>query len=359
MGEDYEELAKATLDARFSYCGLEHPLLSLLYEKALENMLASKTGAAAPAASSSCLCIDDPALPKLPDESELKEISQFDPMELIKQDGQLPPLPAVLYELQRVVQDELSDAETVAKVVRSDAGLSTFLLRLVNSAFYSFPARIDTITRAVAMVGTRPLYLLSVGMLFQDLINAVPKSSLDIARFWRHSIAVGLAAQEIWREMGHKEDERLFTAGLLHDIGKLALACLLPKAADFAKHIALKSRKAPTFEVERELLGFDHSRFGGMLLRKWNMPASLAMPVLWHHHPQSAAHYKEPVVVHLADVIANSMGITVVPGSVVSKLDAGAWEMTGLSLEKVEPILDSVARRLFDVCQIFGVQTKK
>ena len=359
MADNYEELAKTTLDARFAYCGLDHPLLSLLYKKTFNNLLNQKAMGTTVSTQSLCQFVDDITLPKLPDESSLKEISQLDPMELIKQDGQLPPLPAVLYELQRVVQDELSDAETVAKVVRSDAGLSTFLLRLVNSAFYSFPARIDTITRAVAMVGTRPLYLLSVGILFQDLINAVPKNSLNIASFWRHSIAVGLAAQEIWREMGHKEDERLFTAGLLHDIGKLALACLLPRATDLHQHILVKCRKVPPCEIERELLGFDHSRFGGMLLRKWNMPASLAMPVLWHHQPQSAAHYKEPIVVHLADIIATAMGITVVPGSVVPKLDAGVWEMVGLNLETIDYIVDSVSKRMMDVCQIFGVQAKK
>ena len=356
MSNSYEEKVKAVLDARFAYCGLEHPLLGALYEKALEDLLKQEANGVSGASLE--ICRDSVALPELPGTSGLKEVRQIDLMELMNIDGHLPPLPAVLYELQRIVQDETADADTVARVVRSDAGLSTFLLRLVNSAFYSFPVRIDTIPRAVTMVGIRPLYMLSMGMLFQDLVNAVPANSINIAEFWRHSIAVGLTAQEIWRAMGHKEGESLFTAGLLHDIGKLALACLLPDSPALYQQLLIRSRKLPACETERELVGFDHARFGGMLLRKWNMPSSLTMPVFWHHQPQSAAHYKEPMVVHLADIIAIAMGVSSIPGSVVPKLDAGAWEMTGLSEEIVKSIVNGVSSSLQDVCHTFGVYAK-
>ncbi len=359
MSNSCKWTAKALLDARFHYCGLEHPLLGALYEKALEGLPGQKADGipGGPAE----ICRDGfvlPEQPGQPDESGLQELKQIDLMELIRLDGQLPPLPAVLYELQRVVQDETASAAAVAGVVRSDAGLSTFLLRLVNSAFYSFPVRIDTIPRAVSMVGIRPLYMLSMGMLFQDMAKALPKNSINIDEFWRHSIAVGLAAQEIWQAMGYKEGESLFTAGLLHDIGKLALACLLPNSPALRQHILTRSRKLPACEIEHELLGFDHARFGGMLLRKWNMPSTLAMPVFWHHQPHSAAHYKEPVVVHLADIIVTAMGVGAVPGCVVPKLEAGAWEMTGLSEEIVKSIVDVVSSSLQDVCNIFGVHAK-
>lgn len=348
----HEDLAIAVIDARFAYCGQEHPLMSLLYKKALSSLLRDGINAKSGGGAS----LDVSSLSEVPGESSLNEIN---PMELLNKDGQLPPLPTVLNELQRVIQDESSDIEAVATVVRSDTGLSAFLLRLVNSAFYSFPTRIDTITRAVSIVGIRPLYTLATGMLFQDMVNAVPKGTMSTENFWRHSIAVGLAAQELWREMGYKEDERLFTAGLLHDIGKLALACLLPKETDFHQQLLVRSRIKPPCEVEKELLGFDHSRFGGMLLRKWNMPSSLIHPVLRHHQPQAAAHGKEIVVIHLADVMINAMGITTVPGSVVPKLDVGAWEMLGLNLNKMDEFMDLVIVRLHDVCQSFDVQPEK
>ena len=347
MLEINEELARLTVDSRFSYCGQDHPFLATLHGIAVTRLLNSLKAAN----EENKIQLLPP--PVVGNEDELPRINPVDPMDLIKKEGQLPPLPAVLIELQKVVQDEKSSAEDVAKVVRNDAGLSTFLLRLVNSAFYSFPARVDTVSRAVTMVGVRPLYLLSMGLLFQDMIRAIPKDSLVIANFWQHSIATGLAAQEIWKQMGQKEEERLFTGGLLHDIGILAMGCMLPHVQDLYKHLNIKVRRVPMHDVEKELLGFDHARFGAMLLRKWNMPASLAMPVLWHHHPQGAAHYKEPIVVHLADIVASSLGHSPISGEVVPKLDPAAWELSGLNQDQVLKIVDAVENRLHEVSAVF------
>ena len=347
MLEINEELARLTVDSRFSYCGQDHPFLTTLHNLAVTRLLSSLQ--AAEGNDKSQFLVP----PATGNEDELPAITPIDPMDMIKKEGQLPPLPAVLLELQKVVQNEKSSAEDVAKVVRNDAGLSTFLLRLVNSAFYSFPARVDTVSRAVAMVGVRPLYLLSMGLLFQDMIRSIPKDSLSISNFWQHSIATGLAAQEIWKQMGQKEEERLFTGGLLHDIGKLAMACMLPHVQDVYKYLDINVRRIPMHEAEKELLGFDHARFGAMLLRKWNMPASLAMPVLWHHHPQGAAHYKEPIVVHLADIVANALGYSCIPGEVIPKLDGSAWEISGLNQDHVQIIVEAVENRLHEVTAVF------
>ena len=351
MLEINEELARLTVDSRFSYCGQNHPFLATLHELAVTRLLNSlqeaeekdKTQLLVP--------------PAMGNEAELPKIHPIDPMDLIKKEGQLPPLPAVLLELQKVVQNETSNSDDVAKIVRSDAGLSTFLLRLVNSAFYSFPARVDTVSRAVTMVGVRPLYLLSMGLLFQDMIRAIPKNSLIIANFWQHSIATGLAAQEIWKQMGQREEERLFTGGLLHDIGILAMACMLPDVQNLYKHLDIKVRRMPMHDAEKELLGFDHARFGAMLLRKWNMPASLAMPVLWHHQPQGAMHYKEPIVVHLADLVANALGYSAIPGEVMPSLDPSAWEISGLNQNNVLKVVEAVESRLDEVSAVFIEQS--
>ena len=349
MLEINEELAKLTVNSRFSYCGQGHPFLATLHSLAVTRLLNSLQAAGENEQGNPAQLIPPPP----GNENSLPKITPMDPMDLVKKEGQLPPFPAVLIELQKVVQNEKSSAEDVAKVVRNDAGLSTFLLRLVNSAFYSFPARVDTVSRAVTMVGVRPLYLLSMGLLFHDMITAIPKNSLNITAFWQHSIATGLAAQEIWKQMGQKEEERLFTGGLLHDIGKLAIACMLPDVEDVYKHLNIKVRRMPMHEAERELLGFDHARFGGMLLRKWNMPASLAMPVLWHHQPQGAAHYKEPIVVHLADIVANALGHSTIPGEVVPRLDASAWEISGLNHDQVLKIVEAVENRLSEASSLF------
>lgn len=272
-----------------------------------------------------------------------------DPTSLLEGDVVLPALPQVVVELQRVLGDPESSADDVAGVIRCDAGLSAFLLRLVNSAFYSFPSQIETISRAVALVGMRQLGSLALGASILDMFKAAKTPGMNVETFWKHGLAVGGIAQGLARRVGLPEPEHHFVCGLLHDVGRVLLHAECPALEDKALTLA-RTRCVPLYEAEARVAGFDHARLGGMLLRKWNFPFSLTMGVLCHHIPEKSERFVEPHVVHVADVMANALGICAAPGGFVPPLSDAAWRRAGIDvsdLQRVEAELGPTLEELF------------
>ncbi len=291
-------------------------------------------------------------LPAAEIKERLAELPRLDIARMLRDDAQLPPMPQVLEELRHITADERVSAAAIGEVVLKDAGLSAFLLRLVNSPFYSFSSRVDTVSRAVSLIGIKPLYSLALGFVFSEIITRAPKNMPGLDSLWKHSIAVGIAAQTIWEvQEGGKDSERLFVAGLLHDVGKLALMCL---AKEHARLIYGQAENdAVMHELEDKVLGFNHAKLGGLLLKKWNMPAPLITAVHWHHNPHHAAHYKEPAVVHLAGLLADSLGLSARPGSPVPALGRHSASPYPLKPETLEVTAGALAERLEQIHATF------
>ena len=333
---------EARLAARFARCGLDDPLLQQLFElaKAWPDRVGVPAGDSAPT----------------PAESELRDalaqLPRLDVAGLLRDDPQLPPMPQVLEELRQITADERAGLEDIGAVVRKDAGLSSFLLRLVNSAFYSFSAKVDTVSRAVGIIGVKPLYSLALGFVFSEIISRAPKNMPGLDGLWRHSLAVGLAAQTLWEvQEGPDGGERLFVAGLLHDMGKLVLMCVAPEQARLLYGNAASD--TVMHELEDELLGFNHAKLGGLLLKKWNMPASLAAAAHWHHNPQHAAHYKEPLAINLADMLVTALGLGMRPDSPVPPLIRHGAANYTFKPEALDRAAEALALRLDDVYAAF------
>ena len=241
---------------------------------------------------------------------------------------------------------DASDAG-VGVVLAEDPGLAAWLLKLVNSPFFGFSVKVDTVTRAVALLGVDQIKTLAIGGMLQNLMVRMPSGILNLDDFWRHSIATALAAQTIWKVMGREESERLFVAGLLHDCGLLALAYTAP---DVAKSLfaACRASNKPRYLVEQELVSFDHARLGGMLLHRWNMPLSLVMSVLRHHQVESPERYTEAAVVHLADIVAFAVaGVT--EDDLVPPLDPAVWNVLNLSTANITFVADTITEKLSDM----------
>lgn len=282
-----------------------------------------------------------------PDEvkTALTEFPHLDINRFLRDDAQLPPMPQALEELRQITENSTASLEAIGAVVLKDSGLSAFLLRMVNSAFYSFSSRVDTVSRAVGIIGVKPLYSLALGFVFSEIMARLPKDMPGLDRLWRHNLAVGIAAQTIWEAQEGKEGgERLFVAGLLHDVGKLALICEAPEQAHILYNQSGKD--VPVYDLEDATLGFNHAKAGALLLKKWNMPAPLISAVQWHHNPYHAAHYKEPAVVHLADIAVHALGLGTRPGSPVPAPARHGATPYPLNAGTLDLVADSLDRRL-------------
>jgi HD-like signal output (HDOD) protein len=244
----------------------------------------------------------------------------------------LPALPASVARLTRVLDDPASSARDVSLALGADQSLAGKVLQIVNSPFYGFPRRVETLDHAVAILGYRPIReLVLVTCLFQEIDQRNGSSSLDRKRLWRHALGTGAAAKTLSKSTGRHSEESVFLAGLLHDIGKVLLDVCLRE--DYAAVVELaRQENLLIIEAEERLLGTTHAEFGYWLAEEWNLPLSLTSAVLHHHEPSRAKdHYMLVCLVHLGDVMARAMEIGYGGDELIPAIDRQAWAALNLT----------------------------
>ncbi len=255
---------------------------------------------------------------------------ELDPLKVVGRNTTLSTLPFIFWQLNEIIKKPDSSARDIAEVISKDTSLSARLLKIVNSAFYGFPHRIDTLSRAVAIVGTKQLSTLALGINIITQFKDIPQDLVEMHSFWRHSIACGLLARILASYKGVRNTERLFVAGLLHDIGRLVLFNDSPVNSRRAMSGA-RYENGLLHHIEMRTMGFDHSGLGALLLRKWKLPVSLETSVRYHHRPSESRHPLEPAIVHLSDMVTNALRIGSSGESLVPPLDPAAWDALDLS----------------------------
>jgi putative nucleotidyltransferase with HDIG domain len=271
---------------------------------------------------------------------------------LVDEATDLASLPTIFMEISEVISDPRSSAVHVANVISKDVNLSAKLLRLVNSAYYSFPYKIDTISRAVTIIGSRQLSTLALGASVLKAFRGIPEDLVDMESFWKHSITCGITARMIASHKKILNTERLFVAGLLHDIGKIILYQRVP---DLAFEMFLRARQIPRLfrSVEREDLGYDHADLGGAVLEKWNLPQLLTQTVSYHHTPLSSPHPTEASIINLSDILTNALELGNSGECLVPPLIPGLWDSLGLEKEILSRIIPLVERQVEETIKLF------
>jgi len=279
--------------------------------------------------------------------------------EQLSANARLVSLPDVYIRLKTVLDNPHSNLADVAEVVGNDPAMTARLLRIVNSAYFGLGSEIDTISRAVGLLGTQEVHDLvlatSVAQSFEGMSNEV----MDMQRFWRKSVTCAITGRELAALCNVLDGERLFVAGLLRDIGHLLIYQYAAQKAQQAIELA-KVQGAPLYKAERALLGTDYARVGADLMRQWQLPPSLWEPTQCHIEPSKSHEYALfTSLVHIAAQLAEENdqepGIEVT----LAGVSAHAWEVTGLSpdqcagiREKVDAQVTSVIRLIFPSLKI-------
>jgi len=264
----------------------------------------------------------------------------------------IPSLPEIFIRVNEVVNNPRSSLEDVGKVISEDTGLTARLLKIVNSAFYGFPSHIETISRAVTIVGTQQLRDLALATSVIRLFSGIPHDLLDMESFWRHSVACGITARILATFRRESNVERFFVAGILHDIGRLILC--LQKSEEMRDILKQVRQGANTVRVvEFDVLGFDHTTVGGALIQAWKLPASLEEVVLCHHAPLQASRYPvEAAVIHVADIFSHAMQLGHSGECWVPPLEGKAWDRLGLPVSILSSTIDQIDRQYYDTVQM-------
>ncbi|MBW2340904.1 MAG: HDOD domain-containing protein [Deltaproteobacteria bacterium] len=342
------EEVKNLTGERFQHADLEHPPVRELYRLCCLRRARGRSGITL----RENLGPHDTAKKQI-DSNRLSNdgATTIDPHELIRNDIKLPSLPTIYLQISEAINRPNSSARDIAKVISKDTSLSARLLKIVNSTFYGFPSKIDTLSRAVTIIGTMQLSTLALGMNIIRVFKRIPSHLIDMKSFWEHSLACGINARIIAGYKKIQNTERLFVAGLLHDIGRLLLYSNAPL---HAKNALLSAKYGNTllYKAEYEIMGFDHSKIGGLLLKKWKLPISLENSVRHHHSPHRSKDPLEPAIVHLADIMTNALARGSSGERFVPPLSPDAWECIGLSSNILSSTIRQTDRQIEEIIQL-------
>ena len=261
--------------------------------------------------------------------------------------------PILYYQLREKLDDPDSSFDDLALIIKTDPAMSARLLKIVNSAFYGFDEKVDTLTHALNIIGTEQLTDLALAAIVTSRFEGIPRDLINMETFWMHSIACGIAARKIAKRMPGVEAEKMYLGGMLHDIGSLIL---FKESPEDAKKILLRCKESGEnlFKVEKEILGYDHAEVGALLLSEWKLSGRLAEMVKYHHQPANAREYlKEACIIARADALVYEMkiGNSGEPG--VPELDPRVFEVIPISDEEIIGLKEEIIVNIDDTVRMF------
>lgn len=243
----------------------------------------------------------------------------------------LPSLPAVVMELLSSIEQDDVDISVLAKKVSHDQALTAKTLRLANSSSSGLQVKVTTIQQAITFLGFQTTRNLITAAAVTGCFPSGRCPSFNDKGFWRHSIAVAACARALARRMRFNQDYA-FTAGLLHDIGRLVLVTADPQA--YAAVLEWRQRNDGGWQdAERAVLGVDHVEAGVALAEHWNFSDTMRQAIAFHHAPDTPGAGFLAAIVHVADAIVHALDIAGEEDECVPRVASVAWDAMGLNEE--------------------------
>ncbi len=220
----------------------------------------------------------------------------------------LPTLPDIALQVNTMLQDLNTSIQELREAIEKDQAIVPKLLKLVNSSFFGLRARISNLNHAIVLLGFNPIRNAIVSL---SVIEAFAGQSrlehFDIKQFWTHSVAAAVISKHLAHDIGYASPEDAFTAGLVHDIGKIILCQYLRDLFEKVWKSAMTNH-INFYQAEKKEIPINHARLGAYLATKWNLPTVLTETIQHHHNVRALAQDKDLLfIVHTADYIVNSL----------------------------------------------------
>lgn len=229
--------------------------------------------------------------------------------EILEKVDTLPPFPAVIHKALALLQDPLVSAERIVEAVRFDQAITANVLKVCNSAFFGGVQPVSSLKDALVRIGNKKLIrvILSVGG--SDVLQKeVPGYDLERGALWRHSVLCALLCESLCDVVGYGTKDKAFTAGLLHDVGKVVLSEFVGQ--DYGKIRDAAVAANFTFpDAESGILGVNHAEAGGRIAEKWNFDPELVNAIRYHHDPANGDPSALLFLVHFSDILCLTSGI--------------------------------------------------
>ena len=272
--------------------------------------------------------------------------------DLVDNASDLISLPEVTLRVNELANDPNSTAEDMAAVITQDPALVVRMLKIANSAYYGLSNEVETVSRAVAVLGTNKIRDLVLSSSASDAFDGIPNNLISMQDFWHHSLYCGLLAQILSKKSNKTNSESIFIAGLLHDIGQLLMFNQMPEKSHEAILLLMEgSQELETFEAERHVFGFDHMQVGAALIKNWKLSPILEECVEFHHEPQNAKKYPaEAALINIANAVAvmadfDSMN----EEDEIPMINPISWELTGISKSDLPDAIKKAQKEIIEI----------
>lgn len=249
--------------------------------------------------------------------------------ELVRDLQALPSLPAVVMELLGEIDQEDVDISVLAKKVSHDQALTAKTLRLANSSLWGLHVKVTTIQQAITFLGFQTTRNLITAAALTGVFREGQCAGFNDKAFWRHSIATAVCCKVIARRVRLNQDYA-FTAGLLHDIGRLVLVSTFPR--HYEEVLAYRAAHDTTvLEAERAVMKLDHVVAGATLAEHWHFSDTMQMAITYHHEPEIPGAGVLAAIVHVANAVVHALDLGDEEDELAPAVSAVAWHTLGLS----------------------------
>lgn len=267
----------------------------------------------------------------------------------------VPSLPSVVIKLRQYLNEPEVNFDTLARMIEHDPGLTANVLQLSNSAYFGWSKSIRTVKEAIVRLGTNRIFQMVLCMSVAPLVRKPIKGyDLDSAGLWRHSTATAICAELAAAELELACRAEAFTAGLLHDMGKIVLGTFVDVDDEPIKEI-MRADNLAFDEAERMVLGIDHAEVASALLLAWNLPDDVAEAVRWHHQPSYAGENRRELadLIHVADLLCLDLGYGGGADGQGHRADLAASERLGLGAGVAQKVGEQVVSAVNELDALF------
>jgi HD-like signal output (HDOD) protein len=276
-----------------------------------------------------------------------------------KKDSDLPTLPVVINKIINSAADSNTTTEDLAEVISFDQGMTNKLLKLSNSIYYAQRTKVDTIKRAITVIGFDEIIGIALGMGILSSLTDKSGLGLDMKALWIHAIGVATASKEIAKHTKPEIANKIFIPALLHDMGKVIFTIYFKNEYMKVRQLAMEKKK-PLYLAENAIFKLDHAMLSALLMTRWNFPKSIILPCRFHHNPDAApARYKhDALIINLANYLTQKAGIGH-GGNPLPTTVKGASEKVGISPDKLKLILDTLSKKEEEIKDFFDITIEK
>jgi len=283
-----------------------------------------------------------------------KMILKEEILKLVQKDNSdLPTLPVVINKIISVASDKRATVDELGDVISHDQAMTSKLLKLSNSIYYSQQTKVETIKRAISVIGFDEIVGIALGMEVLSSFKDASGMSLNLSALWTHSIGVATSSKELAKRTNPGIANMIFIPALLHDIGKIIFSVYFKDEYIRVQKFA-EERKKALHQAENAIFKLNHAVLSALLMKRWNFPNSIILPCRFHHNPDLApSEFKyHSYLIALADYITQKAGIGL-RGSMIPTIPKDSLSVLGLNQAKLELIIDQIRMKKDEIQAFF------